>query len=90
MLLYTEHAMHGAVKREDARTNPPLLLVTKKGSNQLIVDYHSKRRMSEMAVGIIKGIAKHYNENDMVQVQRLTPADAERVQIKVDFAHGTN
>ncbi len=45
MLLHTEEAMHGAVKKQDSRTNPPMLLVTKKGSRQLIVDYHSKRKI---------------------------------------------
>ncbi|MCX2739787.1 heme NO-binding domain-containing protein [Pontibacter anaerobius] len=85
MLLYTEASMHGAVRRSDSRTNPPLLLITKKGSRQLIVDYHSKRRMAGMAVGIINGIARYYNESDVVQVKRLTPVDEERVQIHVDF-----
>ncbi|GHA57469.1 heme NO-binding domain-containing protein [Pontibacter akesuensis] len=85
MLLYAEEKMHGAVKREDGRTNPPLLLVTKVGNKQLIVDYYSKRRMSGVAVGIIKGIAAYYQESDQVVVSRLTAADEERVQIKVDF-----
>ena len=31
MLLNTEEAMHGAVRREDGSTSPPRLLVTKKG-----------------------------------------------------------
>lgn len=86
MLLHTENAMHGAVKHENEHSSPPKLLVTKKGPKQLIVDYYSHRRMAGMAVGIIKGIAKYYHENDLVTVTMLTPADAERVQIKVDFA----
>jgi hypothetical protein len=85
MLLHTEKSMHSAVKKLDDRTNPPMLLVTKKGNTQLIVDYHSKRRMSGVAVGIIKGIAKHYNESDTVSVTRLTAVEEERVQIQVDF-----
>ena len=85
MLLNTELAMHGAVRTQDNRTSPPILNVTKQGSKRLIVDYHSKRRMSGVAVGIIKGIAKHYNESHLVEVTRLTPADEERVQIRVDF-----
>lgn len=85
MLLNTEAAMHGAVRKENGKTNPPMLLVTKKGSKQLIVDYHSKRRMASMAVGMIKGIAKYYSESDIVKVTRLTPVEEERVQISVDF-----
>lgn len=85
MLLNTEAAMHAAVRKEDGRATPPLLLVTKKGSRQLIVDYYSKRRMGGVAVGIIKGIAKHYEESDKIEVTLLTPVGEERVQIRVDF-----
>ncbi|KAA3440273.1 heme NO-binding domain-containing protein [Rufibacter hautae] len=85
MLLNTEEAMHGAVKKEDGRTSPPKLLVTKQGPSRLIVDYHSKRRMAGVAVGIIKGIAKYYHEGEEVSVTRLTEPHAERVQIVVDF-----
>lgn len=86
MLLNTEEAMHGAVRKEDNRTTPPKLLVTKKGAKQLIVDYHSKRKMAGVAVGIIRGIATYFHESDLVKVTRTTPVDEERVQIKVDFA----
>ncbi|WP_162056482.1 heme NO-binding domain-containing protein [Pontibacter pamirensis] len=85
MLINTEDAMHGAVRREDNRTNPPKLLVTKKGVDQLMIEYSSKRRMAGVAVGIVKGIASYFDESDKVEVMLLSPADAERVQIKVDF-----
>lgn len=48
-------------------------------------DYYSRRRMGGVAVGIIKGIARHYEERDKVEVTLLTPVGEERVQIKVDF-----
>jgi hypothetical protein len=85
LLLNTENAMHGAVRTEDSRADPPRLLVTKKGSKQLLVDYYSKRRMAGVAMGIIKGIARYYNESDLVQVTCMTAREEERVQIRVDF-----
>ncbi len=85
MLLYTESAMHSAVRKEDSRTSPPVLLVTKVGNKRLMIDYYSKRRMGPVAIGIIKGIAKYYNEQDKVKVQSLTAPNEERVQIAVDF-----
>ncbi|MFD3003468.1 heme NO-binding domain-containing protein [Pontibacter toksunensis] len=85
MLLNTEKTVHAAVRKEDGRTSPPMLLVTKKGERQLIVDYHSKRRMGGVAVGIIKGIARYYDESDKVEVTLMTPIGEERVQIVVDF-----
>lgn len=87
MLLNTELSMHGAVRAQEGRTNPPMLLVTKKGSRQFIVDYHSKRKMAGVVVGIIRGIAKYYHEHDQVEVTCLSPADEERVQIRVNFAN---
>ncbi|PVY43141.1 heme NO-binding domain-containing protein [Pontibacter virosus] len=85
MLIHTEDKMHAAVRREDSRTSPPKLIITKKGANQLVIEYKSKRRMAGVAVGIIKGISRYFNESDKVEVMLLSPADAERVQIKVDF-----
>lgn len=90
MLLNTEAAMHAAVKREDNKANPPMLLVTKKGSKQLIVDYHSRRKMAGVAVGIIRGIAGYFHEKDLVEITLLTPVDVERVQIRVDFLGETS
>ncbi|RDV11459.1 hypothetical protein DXT99_24680 [Pontibacter diazotrophicus] len=85
MLLNTETAMHAAVRKEDSRTTPPILLVTKISDRQLLIDYHSKRRMGGVAVGIVRGIAKHFDESDKVEVTLLTPAGEEDVQVKVDF-----
>ena len=85
MLLNTEAAMHGAVRKTDGRAEPPVLQVTGKGPGQLVVDYHSRRRMAGVAVGIIRGIAAHYQESDRVQVTRLSEIEDERVQIRVDF-----
>ncbi|WP_169728022.1 heme NO-binding domain-containing protein [Adhaeribacter aquaticus] len=85
MLIYTEEKMHGAVKSQDKRTSPPKLLVTKQGEKRLIINYTSKRRMSGVAVGIIRGIARYYQESDKVTVIRLSQPAAEKVQILVDF-----
>ncbi|MDB5264003.1 MAG: hypothetical protein JWQ14_3286 [Adhaeribacter sp.] len=86
MLLNTEATMHGSARKEDGSTDPPILLVTKKGSHQLMVDYHSKRRLAGVAVGIIKGIANYYQESDKVNVECLTGKEEERVQILVSFS----
>ena len=86
LLLNTEATMHGAVRKEDNRTDPPILLVTKKGNHQLVVDYHSKRRMAGVAVGIIRGIARYYNEDNKVQISCVSGMEEERVQIQVIFS----
>ena len=85
MLLHTEAVMHGAVRKEDSRTSPPILNISKVHSKLLVIDYHSKRRMAGIAIGIIKGIARYYNEAEMVQVIPVTSRSAERVQLRIEF-----
>ncbi|MFD1186649.1 heme NO-binding domain-containing protein [Pontibacter rugosus] len=77
--------MHGGIKQENDKTNPPPLHVTTIGNRLLIIDYHSKRRMAGFAIGIIKGLAAYFQEADRVLVQPTTEPNAERVQIRVEF-----
>lgn len=84
MIQYTETALHGAVRTQDNRTNPPRLNVTKVNKGLLIVDYYSKRRMASIAIGIIKGIARHFNEADCYKVWPVTDLDSERVQLRIE------
>ncbi len=87
MLQYTEAVMHGAVRTEDNRTSPPILFVNRVNDKLLVIDYHSKRKMASVAIGIIKGIADYFQEGDQVNVIPVTPRDAERVQIRVQFGN---
>lgn len=86
MLQYTEIVMHGAVRKEDSRTSPPILNVSTVSQKRLVIDYYSKRKMAGVAIGIIKGIARYFNEYDNVTVIPVTPRDAERVQLRVEFS----
>lgn len=86
ILMYTEKVMHGAVRRLNSTANPPVLNVTKIGDDTLIVNYFSKRRMGALAVGIIRGIAKFYNESDRIKVIPISDPNDESVQIRVEFS----
>lgn len=85
LLENTELVMHKAVRREELQAKPPILNVSKVAVNLLIIDYYSKRRMASLAVGIIKGIAKFYNEQEKVRVILKADPDDERVQIRIEF-----
>jgi hypothetical protein len=41
--------------------------------------------MVGVAMSIIKGNAKYFDEEDKVNIMQCTPLDAEQVQIKVDI-----
>lgn len=85
MLENTEPVMHTAVRSLGSKADPPILHVTKVNERLLIIDYYSRRKMASLAVGIIRGIAKHYNETDKVRVIEKSSPNDERVQIRVEF-----
>lgn len=85
MLLYTEHIMHKAVRKEESNANPPILNVSRVHDKLLIIDYYSERKMGCLAVGIIKGIAKFYQEEDKIKVESASSPNDERVQIRIEF-----
>ncbi|MCE3280626.1 MAG: hypothetical protein K0S44_2817 [Bacteroidetes bacterium] len=80
----TEKIMHGAV-RSGGSANPPVLNVSRVNDQLLYIDYYSKRKMGSLAIGIIKGIAKYFNESDQIQITSMSNPNDERVQIKVKF-----
>lgn len=85
LLEYTEMVMHKAVRKEESTANPPIINVSRVHDKLLIIDYYSERRMGSLAVGLIKGIARYYNEEKKVTVLPLSNPNDERVQIRVEF-----
>jgi hypothetical protein len=85
LIRHTESIMHKAVRMENQDANPPILNISPVSNKLIIIDYYSKRRMASLAIGIIKGIAKYYNEKKDISVKTATGMDDERVQIRIEF-----
>jgi hypothetical protein len=85
MLLNTELVMHKAVRKQENEANPPVLSVSRVHDKLLVIDYYSKRKMASLAIGIIKGIAKFYNESDQIEVVPMSDQNDERVQLRIEF-----
>ncbi|WP_375416079.1 heme NO-binding domain-containing protein [uncultured Hymenobacter sp.] len=83
MIEHTEHTMHAKVRQEHARHAPPVLEVSRLNENELLITYVSARRMSGLAVGIVRGLATYFDEADRIDVLPTTSEDGERVQIHV-------
>jgi hypothetical protein len=83
LIEHTEDTMHAAARKDNEQTAPPYLTVTRISEKELVVDYHSKRKMSRLAIGIIKGIAKYFHETDSIHIHTDSPPDAEQVKIVV-------
>lgn len=62
MLLNTEETIHKVVRMRSPGAEPPRLHFEQTGPRQLLFKYDSPRKMSAVAKGIIRGVAKHYGE----------------------------
>ena len=83
MIEHTELTMHKQVRKEHADNAPPVLDVTRLGPDELMIEYVSPRRMSGLAVGIVRGLAVYFDEADRIDVLPTTSEDGERVSIHV-------
>ncbi|WP_400191205.1 heme NO-binding domain-containing protein [Hymenobacter sp. B81] len=83
MIEHTERVMHKRVREEHAENAPPVLDVRRLGPNELLIDYVSGRRMSALAVGIVRGLATYFDEAEQITVEPTTREDGRHVQIRV-------
>lgn len=58
----TELTMHRVVRRVNRGATPPELRVQRTGSNDVVITYSSARKLCAFAKGIVRGIAKDYDE----------------------------
>ena len=55
-----------------------------KSKNEMILDYSSSRKLADLAIGLIKGAAKHYNEE--VEIEKLAETDeGGKVRLKISL-----
>jgi len=62
----TENTMHKAVRLRDKGATPPTLVVNRLSPTELVINYSSPRRMCAVGKGIVRGIARHYGEQVVV------------------------
>jgi hypothetical protein len=78
VLEHTENTMHKAVRHSDRNATPPELLCTRVSFREVIIDYSSRRQLSSLGVGIIKGISAYYGEKTSIQVRHYQTATGEK------------
>ena len=83
MLEHTEHTMHNHVRTEHSENSPPVLQVERISENEVMIEYVSPRRMGGLAVGIVRGLAKYFDEADRIDVMPTTSEDGQEVRIHV-------
>lgn len=83
MLLNTEETIHKVVRLKNPGADPPRLQFSKTGPNTLLFKYDSPRRMVAVARGIMKGVARHYNEK-IAFAERKLPGGAAEIVVTVE------
>jgi hypothetical protein len=63
---HTEQTVHRVVRMRDQRALPPRLRAVRMGPTEVILTYDSQRNLCAMALGIAKGIARHFGEELVV------------------------
>lgn len=69
MLENAETAIHVAVRKSTSGAAPPILDIRRTSHNSLEIHYISERKMVELGVGIVKGIAQAYQEQENIEVE---------------------
>lgn len=84
VLEHTENTMHRAVRHNDRNATPPELICMRINPREVVIDYSSRRRLSDLGVGIIRGISHHYREETKIWVDHYqTPEGQEACKISV-------
>jgi hypothetical protein len=77
MLLHTEETIHRIVRIQNPGAKPPELRFEPAGPNKLKFYYNSPRKMSAVAKGIIKGVAKHCGETASILERKSSDGSSE-------------
>lgn len=73
LLMNVEDTIHKVVRRQNVGAEPPELRFSRIDDHTLEFIYESRRQMAPLAVGIIKGVGKYYQEDIRVTILETSP-----------------
>jgi predicted hydrocarbon binding protein len=79
----TETLIHTALRASDQAARPPMLRVTRRGADEVLVIYASERRMCGVAKGIARGLGDHFGESIEIDEERCMLTGASSCAIAV-------
>jgi predicted hydrocarbon binding protein len=82
LLENTEATIHRVVRLRNPGAHPPQLKTVRSG-DEVVITYSSQRRMCGIAIGIVRGLARHYNENVAIDELSCMLQAAASCQIRV-------
>jgi hypothetical protein len=60
---HTEATVHAVVRVKNAGAKPPELQTLRRSKDEILLVYSSPRKMCSLAIGIVKGLGKHFRED---------------------------
>jgi predicted hydrocarbon binding protein len=83
LLEHIEETIHAVVRVKNPGARPPELRVSRLSDSRLVITYSSSRKMCALAIGIIRGLGKHYGESILIQQTRCMLKGAPTCEIEV-------
>lgn len=69
LLEHTEKEIHATVRMRNKQAHPPKLSIVRWDENEVEIRYKSPRNIPFLGVGIIKGLAHHFGEEDRINIR---------------------
>ncbi len=83
LLSHIENTMHKTARISQPGALPPQLDVQRINQNEVNIKYYSKRKMHSLGIGLIKGIASHYQEDSKLKIDVSDIDDGKLIHVAV-------
>lgn len=67
LIEHTERIIHAMIRSANPGAAPPVLETVRQSPNELLLVYTSARRLCPLALGLMRGMAKHYGEEVSIE-----------------------
>jgi predicted hydrocarbon binding protein len=86
LLEHTESTIHRIVRVREPAAMPPELACERVSPDEVVIRYGSARRLCPLAIGLIRGVAKHYSEPIEIRETACMSSGAPRCEIRARVA----
>jgi hypothetical protein len=82
LLEHTESTIHRIVRLREPDATPPELACERVSTDEVVIRYGSPRRLCALALGLIRGVARHYAETIEIRESACMNAGAPQCEIR--------
>ena len=86
LLEHTETTIHRIVRQREPDATPPELTCERTSDQEVVITYRSPRRLCALAIGLARGVARHYAESIEIQERECMHRGAPHCVIRLRLA----